>query len=337
MLIILHHLLFCISGICIVLLVDYINLYQISNIKLGIPSFANYFGYFLAFPVLFMKIKNNTDEYYDNFHWLFIPIFITDIIASTLCFLSMTYAGGQLFTVAYASIIIWTAILKMVIIKQKLNIIGWISIIVIVLGVGLSGISSKDYGSSVEWGIVLGLLGAFVYSIQYTMSEIVMTKYNVLPFTISAFNGLCGLVLTTIYFLIYTIPNFNETIDNPKYLSLSMSGLILSTFIHNITFFYISKNPKYNVDFDDNIIRKKSIFYGSVIIGINKAFQTVLTFIFNDIAFCNVDSIECMNYSKIISIVFVSIGICLYSMSEIIMNKIRYIKDIDISRIKLLN
>lgn len=329
--IILNHFLFCISGVLNILLVQYINMYQFTDIMLAIPSFATYFGYFLAYPSFFKK-KNQLDDLdITYYHPMYIVIFLTDILGSSLTFVSVYLAGGQLFTVAYASIIIWTAILRRYILKEHFNFINMISILLIVSGLGVSAISSQDYGKNVEWGILLGILAAIVYSLQYVASEWVTSKYNASPYNITAFCGMNGITLVSAYFMFYTFPNMSNGPENYRNFAIAFVTLAISTFVHSVSFFKISKNPNKNdknslemlskglMELDED--EKSNIMFGSVVLGINKALQTVLTFIFSHIFFCKEDEVECINDSKIISICLVFIGIILYSASDVLMQK----------------
>ena len=292
-----NHFLFCVSGVGMVIIIQWMDL-AIPEITLGVPAFFTYFGYTLAWPSLYSsQVK---------FNKLFLAVFLLDALASGLCQISIFLAGGQIFTAVFASIVLWAAIIKRIYLGTRLNRTGYLSIGLIFMGLVLTAGDAEHYGNLVELGILAGVLGSMVYAAQYVCSEVLVHKHNVNPYTVTAFNGLMGWGVCAVYLLVYTIPHWSVSIDDYSQFALLGAGLSLATLTHSVTFYTVSGGKN----------TPNSNAYGAIVISVNKALQTVLTFISNDLLFCKEDPVECIDTFKIIAIISVFVGIVLYAYSS---------------------
>jgi drug/metabolite transporter (DMT)-like permease len=80
-----------------------------------------------------------------------------DIIAQTMNYSGATMAGPTIFAIVYSSVTIWCALLSRILLNREMTQLQWISIVIVFIGLGITGLSSLDLGTDVIRGT--GLVG----------------------------------------------------------------------------------------------------------------------------------------------------------------------------------
>eukprot|EP01029_Cantina_marsupialis_P031707 TRINITY_DN9201_c0_g1_i2.p1 TRINITY_DN9201_c0_g1~~TRINITY_DN9201_c0_g1_i2.p1 ORF type:complete len:234 (-),score=60.98 TRINITY_DN9201_c0_g1_i2:71-772(-) len=183
----------------------------------------------------------------------------------------------------------------------------WLGCIIVTVGIGLNAADDTNAGD-VVLGVLIVLAGTFFHSLTYIINEKILALPNsIQPERLSAWIGLGGTIVFTIYMLVYTIPNGQElVIDNIKdkggktwIIALVYPLLTIDNLIHALVYF--------------NLLHS----LGSVTAGIMKGVQTVLVFGASHFFFCGKQESQCFDVIKGISVVVVVTGILVYSHGSV--------------------
>ena len=78
-----------------------------------------------------------------------------DIIAQTMNYSGAIMAGPTIFAIVYSSVTIWCALLSRILLNRKMTQLQWLSIVIVFIGLGITGLSSLDLGKDVIQGTAL--------------------------------------------------------------------------------------------------------------------------------------------------------------------------------------
>jgi drug/metabolite transporter (DMT)-like permease len=141
---------------------------------------------------------------------------IFDLGATVLCMMGLRYLDVSIYQLLRGSGIIFVALMKQHVLKDRLYTFQWLGVgwnVVSVVMVGLTAVlataSSSTDDSKALAGIVLVLCGAFVQALQFVFEEKVMTMdIPSPPLLLIGMEGLWGsvLCLTIVYPLAYFMP-----------------------------------------------------------------------------------------------------------------------------------
>ncbi len=237
---------------------------------------------------------------------LIIAIALLEALSQGIVLDGLMLAGSAIYTVAYSSIVAYTAVLSMYFVNRQLNYLQWTGVITVMIGLGLVAMDAKSNGSDVYLGFFLVLLGSFSHSLTYVGSEYVMTLTSepIRPEYLSFLLGSIGSSLNLTWQLFYTIPNANTLIfDNielhngsSKIIVTAYLLLIISSAIHAYTFYHLLSK------------------IGSITTGLCKGVQSVLVFVASHFIFCSSQRAQCFSSAKGASLVIVLLGVTLYSI-----------------------
>ncbi|CAG8614114.1 1671_t:CDS:2 [Paraglomus occultum] len=260
-----------------------------------------------------------------------------DALGNYLTTIAFFYIGSGMFQVIYSSVVIWCAILSFIFLKRNLLLVQWLSIIGVSLGLGLSALGIKesvevapaeetpadDPDSSITYylssahstmfGAVLAMISTFGYACIYVISDRILSERvpNTTPpspektcFLI----GSCSTILSTIYILFYTIPNWDTLVvekmkerephASTPVILIIFAFLIFSSLLHNLAYYWLVKHT------------------GNVSTGLLNSLRAIVIFILSHWLFCNQDRGQCFNYWKGVSVVVVVGCVVTFSLSK---------------------
>lgn len=233
---------------------------------------------------------------------------MVDIIAQTMNYSGATMAGPTIFAIVYSSVTIWCALLSRVLLNRKMSGLQWLSVVVVFIGLGITGLSSLDLGAEVARGTALVVFGSALHALMYVLSEMVMNNGEEVV-SARKYCGVYGSVACSGYFLwqmFYTRHHFRLLILEPMQMAGTTSGYALAVLlaiaimsgVHSITFFHTVKY----------------LPGGSTSAGVLKALQAVLVFASTSLAFCGRFGGEemCFTMDKMISLCVVVAGVMLF-------------------------
>jgi hypothetical protein len=145
--------------------------------------------------------------------------------------------------------------------------------------------------------------------------KIITTNKEISAETICGAVGACSTLLSGLYIMIYTIPNWtalvSEKIQRTRDLAavekspfvVASNGAIIfcfvaltmSSFVHSFTYFRLLEGV------------------GAISTGVLQSLRAVLVFLMSAIWFCDFDSTQCFNIAKGLSTLAVAAGVLLYS------------------------
>eukprot|EP01040_Poterioochromonas_malhamensis_P001211 gene1211-1284_t len=237
---------------------------------------------------------------------LIIAIALLEALSQGIVLDGLMLAGSAIYTVAYSSIVAYTAVLSMYFVNRRLNYLQWTGVITVMIGLGLVAMDAKSNGSDVYLGFFLVLLGSFSHSLTYVGSEYVMTLTSepIRPEYLSFLLGSIGSSLNLTWQLFYTLPNANTLIfDNielhngsSKIIVTAYLLLVISSAVHAYTFYHLLSK------------------IGSITTGLCKGVQSVLVFVASHFIFCSSRKAQCFSSAKGASLVIVLLGVTLYSI-----------------------
>jgi len=256
---------------------------------------------------------------------------ILDVISAGLNFTGLVYAGSAIFTVAYSSVTMYTAVFSRLILGRELLYVQWIGLWVVVLGLSitslvvpagsvagpvahqpdeselesLTGVLTSTDDSHVSLGIFMIVTGSLFHALCYILSEVILVKIKnpIAPELLSTIMGGFGFIVFGIWQIVYTLPRADELVvqqikahnGSSSVIIGAYGSLIVCNLVHAICFFHLLT------------------FAGSTTTGILKGVQSVMVFVLSHFAFCSLSKSQCFSAGKATSLVLVVFGVFLYS------------------------
>jgi hypothetical protein len=280
---------------------------------------------------------------------LLIFIAALDVFGCIFCLLATVLIGSGLYQVLYASILVMIALLSQAILGYKQNTRQWICLILVTLGLWacslvsnqptpttvqeLSAINATttvssvahphaahactnyfpsfvcDYVSLHMLGVILTLIGTFIYAVQSVLCELMNTSPTLQKVSAGELNGSIGwygLVMSSVYIALYTIPNWSTLVSEPMaahsldWLEVfEVLGLyLLSNLFHRITYWTVVEQT------------------GSIFAGLANALRTVTVFFLSSALFCATNSAQCLTADKTYAAMAVVAGVVCYQLAS---------------------
>lgn len=193
--------------------------------------------------------------------WMYFILIIPamfDLTATALCMYGLRHINVSIYQMLRGGAIIFVAILKHFVLRDKLKKFMWIGVLFNVLSivlVGLTAVMSSDQNENNTYankdpmtGVILVLSGAFVQSLQYAFEEKVMSMdIGAPPLLLVGMEGLWGTLIcvTILYPIAYFSPGEDHgSYENPfnTYAMIANSKAIQTMFI-----FYFFSILAYNI------------------------------------------------------------------------------------------
>lgn len=165
--------------------------------------------------------------------WMYFLLIIPslfDLCATALCMLGLLHVEVSIYQMLRGSAIIFVAILKHFVLRDKLRDFMWVGVgwnVVSIILVGATAMFSagggedgEDNGKDPAKGVMLILAGAFVQSLQYAFEEKVMSmEVSAPPLLLIGMEGFWGTVVCmfVLYPICYALPgaDVGGTMENP--------------------------------------------------------------------------------------------------------------------------
>ena len=131
-----------------------------------------------------------------------------DIFGSTLFIFGSSYLTGSIYQMMRALELFYVCIFSKIILKHHIYRHAILGICILIIGIILIGIVEFDKTNQINSknpliGIILICIGQLFYSIEFTLQEIFIKKYDVHPFQLVGFEGVWGVILYTILLIIF--------------------------------------------------------------------------------------------------------------------------------------
>lgn len=189
---------------------------------------------------------------------------LCDLCGTSTMYLALTWTYAASFQMLRGSVIIFTGILSVAFLGNKLKIHHWVGMVTVIVGLAVVGVGDVVYfkggqGLTKEYvlaGDLLIILAQGIVAIQMTVEEKIIKKYEVPPLQGVGWEGVFGFsVLIVLLFPMYFIPwhlpasqdfwqdttRFEDSVDglkqifNSPLLLLSTIGLIVSIAFFNFS------------------------------------------------------------------------------------------------------
>jgi drug/metabolite transporter (DMT)-like permease len=220
----------------------------------------------------------------------------------------LALAGSVIYTVAYSSTTMYTAILAFLLLKKSLHPLQWAGVVMVMAGLAVVSIGAEEDGTDVVAGFFMILCGSLTHALTYIGSEYVLSfcEDPVEPELFSFINGVFGTLINLLWQCFYTIPRYKTLlIDSISAAHGSITKIILC---------YISLviiGALHQLCFLQIIMR-----IGSTSTGLCKGISSSLVFIFGHLFYCQVQSSQCFTWSKGLSLCIVITGVTLYAVNS---------------------
>lgn len=304
---------FCLTGIAMVVLVqweDYAGLGSATTALNVLPLFLGQAG---CVGELF---RDTDHRRYEHRMW---GVAMLNLMGEILLQACIAISGSALYVVLFSSSTVFAALLKWGILGVLLSPWQWGSIVLIMLGLVLSSVNDLATSSTdplhTAVGVCCGLGAALVYAGYYTLSEMIVKGYGKAPedtlrppspATLAAFSGLVNSFIIGLYILLYDGPRWQQQVASEvaetgtPYLSIVCVYLVLIVMdgLHMLAIFYLVREG------------------GAVVVAINKAVQSVLTFAASHVFYCAFHREQCFTDIRGISMALVCSGVVLYAWAS---------------------
>ena len=246
-------------GMCIVLIIHMVRvmLKRSSGLKTGVRVKLIDRG---SYDEILFKEAN----FFEAAKLISIPA-ILDLIATACCFVGILYNSASVFQMLRGSMIIFSALLSVVVLKKRLYGYHWLGVALCclaILVVGYSNImgaslsSSGSYISSnnlpqsrVVFGMMLIVIGQVVQASQVVLEEKLLRGYSIEPFQIVGMEGVWGTAAMLFIFfpILYFLPgsdagdraeNLVDTLvmlNNSRPLQYLVMMYVFSVFTYNMS------------------------------------------------------------------------------------------------------
>eukprot|EP00118_Oscarella_pearsei_P006777 m.31299 g.31299 ORF g.31299 m.31299 type:complete len:400 (+) comp31478_c0_seq4:19-1218(+) len=196
---------------------------------------------------------------------IFLPPALCDMFGSSIMILGLTMTTASSFQMLRGSVIIFTGLLSVAFLRNRLRLHHWLGILVVIIGLVVIGVSDVVAGKDVSHkaasqqlsGDLLIIMAQIVTAIQVTYEERFLKKYDVPPLVAVGWEGIFGFtMLGLLMFPFYFVPasfsaahpiRLENSIDafiqfsSNWQITFSMVGLIISIAFFNFSGLTVAK------------------------------------------------------------------------------------------------
>ena len=140
-----------------------------------------------------------------------------DIVAQTMNYSGATLAGPTIFAIVYSSVTVWCALFARFVLGRRMSTLQWTAVLVVFVGLGVTGLASVDLGPDVVEGTFLVGVGSAMHAMMYVLSESLM-NHGEESVSCAKFCGVYGAVACPAYLawqVFYTSRHFGQLIVEP--------------------------------------------------------------------------------------------------------------------------
>lgn len=238
-----------------------------------------------------------------------ISVGVLEAASQAIILSGLAMAGSVIYTVAYSSTTMYTAIFAFLILKKVLRPLQWLGVVLVMIGLAIVSIGAEQDGSDVVAGFFMILCGSLTHSLTYIGSEYVLSFCDdpVEPELFSFINGVFGTCVNVAWQCFYTIPRYQTLVvesiqkvhGNISVIIICYLMLLFIGALHQLSFLKV-------------IVR-----IGSTSTGLCKGVSSTLVFVFGHVFFCTFQTSQCFSTSKGLSLAIVITGVTLYAINTI--------------------
>lgn len=290
--------LFVVSGTSMPLLLQVISINggcESSTLLANLPSSVG-----MIFPILF------SGDFLGTIHWHLVALVVAiETISQIFIMDGLLLAGSAIYTIAYSSVTIYTAIFATIFLHHRMHFMQWIGLVIVVVGLALVAVGAKAEGDDIALGVLFILFGSLSHSVVYILSEYLLkhTINPIKPEFLCFLLGVSGTFVNLCWQTVYTYPNRQNLIVNyieshhgsVQTIKTCYITLVICSAVHSLCFY--------------NLLSQ----LGSTSTGLCKGVQSVAVFIASDFAFCQYQTSQCFTVGKASSLVVVTAGVLVYS------------------------
>ncbi|PFH36771.1 putative transporter/permease protein [Besnoitia besnoiti] len=232
-----------------------------------------------------------------------------DIVNQLLKKAGLLYAGAAVYIVVDSSSMVWTAVWSVLLLRRKLELIQWIAISLITLGISLKACQLNfTFRDEEFFGVILILLASVLMGLTFVLNEKFMRGDKKIEGpNLVCMMGVCCAIPVTLWTIFWTLPRFTELVVEPI---LEKSGsyrtvghcffwLFVSGWMHSGTLWYLMTH------------------FGAVSTGILKGLKVALVFLISHWLFCDIQPNQCLNVWTGTSALICVVGVVLYSFAPL--------------------
>ena len=222
---------------------------------------------YIAFKIWFFYIRFQKkdmatfgDQKFNPFIWA-IPA-MCDLCGTSIMYVALTWTYAASFQMLRGSVIIFTGLMSVAFLGNKLKIHHWVGMLTVIVGLVVVGIGDYVYfnggGSGLEKNTVLAgdlliVLAQIIIAVQMTIEEKILKRHKIQPLQGVGWEGIFGfstlsILLVPMYFIPWHLPqsssswqerkSFEDTIDAFSQWSYSPQVLVASLgLVFSIAFF----------------------------------------------------------------------------------------------------
>ena len=160
---------------------------------------------------------------------IFWPPAILDMVSTSMQYIGLTLTYASSFQMLRGSVIVFTGLLSIILLRTKLEINRWVGILIVTCGlvtVGISDVLNQNNSNHLTLnenhnlqmvGDIMIITAQIIVALQMVYEEKFITKYNIAPLKAVGFEGLFGfltlVILLVPFYFIYVGPTIGH---NPR-------------------------------------------------------------------------------------------------------------------------
>eukprot|EP00033_Pygsuia_biforma_P000947 GCRY01001089.1.p1 GENE.GCRY01001089.1~~GCRY01001089.1.p1 ORF type:complete len:341 (+),score=58.19 GCRY01001089.1:180-1202(+) len=240
--------------------------------------------------------------------WRIIGSASLDFFSYSLCLIGLSMAGSMIYTIIYASVTTFTALLSRLFLKARLNALQWLGVAVVTVGLMTSGFAVSSAGSGVIYGAAFVFVGTIGHSSMYVVNDFLIGRATVPIHSVRlcTYVGWFSISLMTIYLGVYTVPHWGSVFVRPiedkgasfAYVWFLYFWLLVADLLHALVFYYSLGA------------------IGAVTTGVIKGATAVTVFVAGAVSFCDSEKNQCMTDLKLLSLILTVSGVLIYSYGK---------------------
>ena len=201
-------------------------------------------------PVVEEEAQHHPIEMEGSYNLLLAVPTVCDLTGTTLMNVGLIYVSASVYQMLRGSIVLFTGILSVVLLKRDHPAYRWFALITVFAGVAIVGLSGSmtSNASTVTlsdslFGVCLVVLAQIFTALQFVVEEKIMSRFNVPAIKAVGLEGLFGLIfvgiaMPVLHFFSHKgsrldmIEGFHQIADNPQVLYAGI-GIIFSIAFFN--------------------------------------------------------------------------------------------------------
>ncbi|KAI8924989.1 hypothetical protein BC831DRAFT_462799 [Entophlyctis helioformis] len=239
-----------------------------------------------------------------------------DVLGSLALTIGLFLVGSGIYQVVYSSVIVFTAIFNLLLMRRSLAVGQWAAILVISGGlshkvaaavvacpqslIAATPLPLNTRHNNMGLGFVATLIGTSIYALLYSLNDYYLTSSptRISPRAQCTWVGLYATVMVLIIMVPVSLPTIASLpLSDPSVLA-SYAALTLASLYHNLSYFELIAST------------------GAVATGVVQALRAVLVFALSHLLFCDTDADQCFTSAKGVAACVVVCGVLWFAVEK---------------------